>query len=55
MKGLMEDGLSGVHGPNAPVNADLERSQELDRAPRLSLQVPAHLVLEKTWRKVDVK
>ena len=51
----MEDGLSGARGPNVPVNADLERSLELDRAPPLSLQVPVHLVLEKILRKADVK
>lgn len=51
----MEDGLSGARGPNVPVNADLERSLELDRAPPLSLQVPVHLVLEKIWKKVGVK
>ena len=54
-KGLMEDGLSGARGPNVPVNVGLERSQELDRAPPQGLQVPVHLVLEKIWKKVDVK
>ena len=51
----MEDGLSGVHGQNVPVNVDLERSLELDRAPPLSLQAPVHPVLDEIWKKVDVK
>ena len=51
----MEDGLSGMHGPNVPVNADLVRSLELDHASPLSLQVLVHIVLEKIWRKADVK